>query len=746
MRQNSISVSFDLDWFKLANNGEDSPVPIAQCQQEYRTKISSAELGLVKFNDEKEKEDYLNKIPACFFPIYVYCYLDANFTDRKHNIVVFRNKSSLSKIHKVNISGVYAANKSPQGCLINPRMCIQAYVTVLSECGALCREDIGTTTVSLQKLKKFMDLNLQIHSLHDNPTKSKVHLSNIVLTDTFNILPHNIELPAMKARATAMISAYVSQTENVTTSLLFEFMKKASKIKCPLNPSQVTFDNSTLNMPIASYTMYDPLETTVNFWEKEFAIAVHRYYLLFPHQGKNFPTTFSKLSVDEKCSFGMNMIVQYAQMLEYVGDYVLNTSKNGKESIEIFGDAITEHSGDCEDLSSAEMQLFDSFLAVDFSTSPHAFIFQELQRYFKFYVPFLVIEGVTSNNVTNAKKRTDPVTSGKAPKLTGAHGAIKFIPYSLLESYLVKWNASHPLTIHVQRTRRDLFQLLTFPEEEPTQILIGEGTGLLEAGIFMDPLAHIRQYVYSCPMMEKVKKPIFATKREISPFYQALIFGFTNRFIASHGIGMFHFATENPEQIYSNVIPGSEPFGRGVVFADFIQQKDYVRLLPNILPGQVREYSEDLVCLMDAVVKTRIPTPSLLGFSPNMSPSINILDSNQLTKTELLLKLDRDTNELVPNLCPLVNHCAAQEELSLLLDLIHAFDANKSIQKREFQGIIYIYLLEDYVDQLFMEKLKDFFIYHPPAGAPYFVGGISIFREYHDDTFYVYRCELSVYK
>ncbi len=749
-------LTFDQEWFKLANEDADASVEIVECLPEYKSRVSAAEFGH-GFKSPEEKAECIDQIPACFFPVYLHFYLDANFTERKQCVVILKNKKALKQPHRVTVAGTYKGPKD-SSCDIDPRLCVQAYITVLSECGALCREDVGVNTHPLalvSTIASTLDLNLRIHTLPQNPTKSKIGLSHIV--NNISITPwtpasydtwRKEKMVAIKR----LVNVYGHHTAMVETQMQ-DFMANAQKITCPLSPSQITFDNSTIKMPIASYCMTSPLETTVNFWLQELKIAAERHVINMnlklnesPNNMHAFYAHFITMNVNHKCSLGMDMIVQYVQLLEYIGDYVVNTNKKGKMSIEIFGDAIVMHDGDCEDLSLAIIQLFDSFLALKFSNlenieAPGIKILKELQTLLQFYIPFLCIEGVTANNLMNATKgkatHIEPVIA--APELTGAHGAVKFIPLSLFAQYLNTWNGNHPLSKHVTQEAHRMGSMLNTP---PSEILIGEGTGMLEAGIFTDPLAQLRKYVYSCPLMEKVKKPIIPPKRSVSPFYQALLFGFTNRYIHSHGIGLFHFLTKDPHLRWK--VPISPLPGRGAVFSDFIRQEPHVYMMPNVLAGEAREYSEELVCLMDSMVATRIPTPILDGFTLHETPVISITNVKALE----IIEAREQKSENYANLHPMTDHCFAQIGLTLLRQLVESFallrQSDASFQKKgELMGSVYIYVLEDYVDATFTDAIKNYFTAaNPVCGSV----NLHIVREYHDNAFYVYRLQFLLYK
>ena len=60
-----------------------------------------------------------------------------------------------------------------------------------------------------------------------------------------------------------------------------------------------------------------------------------------------------------------------------------------------------------------------------------------------------------------------------------------------------------------------------------------------------------------------------------------------------------------------------------------------------------------------------------------------------------------------------------------------------------YQGIISIYVLEDYVDKTFQSLIQHYFT---NGETNYKLGDFYHFKEYHGSQFFVYRCDFHVYK
>lgn len=833
----SLKVSINLDYFSFRE-----PITIVPCLPEYRKYVSDESLGI-----KSPKKD----IPLIYYPIYIHFYLDGGFGKQKKHVHVIQSPQHL-------VDGKYMINKRielygtpdkmPISC--DSKLCAQVYVTALSETGAQCMIDFGTISINMcnlknEKMDHSVDYHLKLHTVKGNPTKSILGMNGFKIEkqqqqsrftdkestsisneigekmifmeqqeeifsaqkeDYFNIHENQVKI-------SDAMDKYVEYTTSME-SCFQRFMPGAEKIRCPTNPSQVTFNNTETELPIASFVLSAPVITTESFWIQQITIYIQRYLssneewvsTYYENQSIEesksfFLKKFSKFSIAEKGSVAINVIAQYAQMLEYISDYTVE-GNNIKESIESFGDAIVTQSGDCEDLAFAIFQLFRSFLKFSISKGHFMECFKEMKRILMGYVPLMVIEGVTANNIQNASSSVDEQHIGGnhlkiPPELNGAHAALKAIPFYWFHKMLANWSPNHNLTLHVKSEADDFF--VKNPDIKPDQlpILIGEGTGILEGGIFEDKLKIERDYVYKSAIMDKMKRLIIPNIRSISPFYQALIFGFTDRYMNSHGIGTFYFATLRPERYYNPYIPGEEeeqqyreekkvnfrikgtakegdattPFpvrggrdsflghyvnfysfkravkdnlsqyGKGCTFGDFITCQEQVTLIPNQCPHNVfdsREFDLFLVKAMVEISKIRIPPPEL------SIETAKILDMDKMTDNDDCVDcVVYDENGQFPA----TNHLFSKSEFKGLSELVKLFHNDPSMKAfrsgKKNYGIIPIYILEDYIDNTFLNEMKYYFVKNKHKQ---FVGDVKVFKEYHTDSFYVYRMDLLLYK
>jgi hypothetical protein len=727
---------------------------------EYKKQVSDATLGL------KSKPT-----PLLFYPIYLHFYLDSRFKKRVHHVHIINgedhyNGHTYKLFKEINVSGFINGLSLPR----DSKLCILAQVSALSETGALCRINFGRTVINLFNNHGSTSYQLKMHSIDQNPTKSVIKLGKITIENaTFSEEQgQTLNVAENIPKINKYMQEYV-KTSVICDSCLGSFMPGSEDIRCPTNPSQITFDNSDIPLPLASFILADPLVTTESFWNQQLLIYATRYLISKPlwysinyakiddHQFiiSEFTREFKSSSIKVKASMAINIICQYPQMLEYISDYTVN-EMGEKDGIEDFGDVIFTSSGDCEDLCFGIFILLNSFLEL-FSRITHP-IFTEMRRILSGYISIIIIEGVTSNNIQNVPKNLrngDNVPNGKKPPtLTGAHAALKLIPLNQFHLYLKNWSHDHFLTLHVKKESDTFYKSNPDIKEEDMIILIGEGTGMLEGGIILDEMSKEREFVNKCFVIDKVKKPIIPKVRSISPFYQALLFGITDRYIDSHGIGTFYFSTKQPEKYYSvsnkyldeykikdRFSKQLVGYGKGCTFGDFIENAQSITVVPNRCKNDEpysREFDKFIVDVMKNVTSTRVPTPELL-YEKQFKCSILNIESQEAACLDVF---DSEENDNVP----IFNHSFSKPEFTSLLELtkfFHNCEKMKLFRKdKKPYGVIPIYLLEDYVDDTFIKEIKDYFI--NKKGST--VGDINIYKEYHTNKFYVYRMDFVFYK
>lgn len=415
---------------------------------------------------------------------------------------------------------------------------------------------------------------------------------------------------------------------SVESEYFRDWIKGGDKINCPFYPSQVTVSETQLYLPFSSYVVYEPPKVDKSFWYGALKIMYDRRGFT----EEEYISSFRSASIETKAIQAMDMICQYAHLMEYISDQVINP-KNGKnEKIEIFGNACYTLCGDCEDLALVILQLFDDFtLRQNFERDNS--ILKEMQSILMVYIPFVCIEGVTCSHAQNQHEIEDK------NKITGAHASVKCLPRHFFKKCLSSWDETHPILSsslsfsapsagcpisYEKDALKPPFSYLpkiidgdNFEEwEYSLPILLGEGTGMLNSGGEPDPSCpHHRRQVYSIPSVRCAKKPLYP-KKGTSPFYKATMFGATNRFLRDFGVATFRFCRKTEGLIFD--IARKPKFERGVLFPDLIHMKEDISLVPygdsrssvNRVEGR-REFSPSLTCILNNTLNVRVKSRSL---------------------------------------------------------------------------------------------------------------------------------------
>lgn len=276
------------------------------------------------------------------------------------------------------------------------------------------------------------------------------------------------------------------------------YMKNSNNILCITTPSQNTYYNTNIAMPIFSYTLKKPQEikllTNEQYWIKT-TYYYAKHYLIESRQWINnevvtvppgtrtnnkksnykqlqdlekglpntreklekwildeFYTLFEKSSIDQRISHTFNIVMFHVHVcLEYMSDYTI--SEDGfKSYIEIFGDANKLGSGDCEDLTGAGLELFMSFMKKKFLSKK----LQYMQVLLKGYVPLVLIEGSESKKLDDSddSKEGNDVEGNRGrgkremsrqqkpipPEIRAGHASLKLIPIPYFMDMIKNWN------------------------------------------------------------------------------------------------------------------------------------------------------------------------------------------------------------------------------------------------------------------------------------------------------------------
>ena len=388
-------------------------------------------------------------------------------------------------------------------------------------------------------------------------------------------------------------------------------------ILCPFDPSEVTAANTQLAMPLAAYMLYEPLRVEAGWWQNQWAIMAGRHGF----RGVTAPVKYSawlvKQPIGVRASAAMSLCTQYIELMPYVSD------RTAGKPVEMFGDILAMISGDCEDGANGIAQMRDALRA-----APMGFMSQPVQRNLQTlsrqYVDIMCIDGVTASHVSASKSGAD------MPEVTAAHAAVHALPRDYFGQCVGNWDASHPLARYTCAKE--------YVGKLP--VLVGEGTGVLDAGITADPCGNVRSHLYSHRTLAHVKKEIYGTPGGESDFYKVMLFGTTNT-AAGMRIGTFRFARRDATGGYTS----------GVHYVDLMRRDPTICLVPYNNDAEVQsliqkhvsaeaaahhsqldtevQIAQDLytdparVCrgeftgeqyrIMQSVVKTRIPPPPLVA-------------------------------------------------------------------------------------------------------------------------------------
>jgi hypothetical protein len=488
---------------------------------------------------------------------------------------------------------------------------------------------------------------------------------------------HRIEASTYQ---TTMLENYFKKC-SLESDVLGNWLTGGADVKCPVYPSQVTVGDK-LFLPYCAFTITEPVSVAVTYWKNALIVMASRrgYGSILDYRAAYFG---GAISLETKAVHAMDMVCQLAHCMEYVTDQVVD--RKGKvEKIEIFGDGLLVYGDDCDGLSHAVYECFDDFVLGqrdEFESlskahsSPEYAVLTDMRSILAVYVPFLCIEGVTS---PSAQNRYDSEDEAKK-EITGAHAAVKCVPAWYFQECVARWNSGHPIagggsacersyefkrTAHPGKVGGPFVHL---PERDygdrPTTkrdakhygderddydggdgwtrllpLLLGEGTGMLNSGGESDPCGDPKTrsaLVYSCKALKCSKKPLYPPKGT-SPFYKAVMFASTNRFLKEHRVGTFYFCTslEGTDSFSS-----SKKYSRGVRFSDLVSMRDNVAIVPH---GDVfkdrrneatatPEFSEPMMYLMRRALLTRQKSRPV---SPSDLPPVIEFDYYQLSESE----------------------------------------------------------------------------------------------------------------
>lgn len=454
------------------------------------------------------------------------------------------------------------------------------------------------------------------------------------MTSTFGAVRPDMNLTENLSAIERHISAYLERYEQERGQLA-DVYGGTKHIECPVDPSEVTVANSQLAAPFAAYTLHEVPQVSPHFWAQQWRIMAGRRGFadgdaLARHLER------AEASEGERAAAAMSWCTQFVEMLPYISDMV-----GSRRPVEMFGDALPMLNGDCEDGSSAILMIRDALRAdpvvargaLPGSSEAEQRMHPRLQQLARAYVDLLCIDGVTASHVAAAAPPDRAAVSaadssagrdggdGGPVQCTAAHAAIHALPLDYFVACVKRHDPNDSLAgiLETRMARHPLFGASRAPlaaDQPRLPVLVGEGTGVIDAGLRHDPVRATRERLYREPAFSMHKKELIGRPGESSDFYKVVLFGATNAFFDSHRRATFHLVSARR--------PGSGPahatsqrrYERGVRYPALMRQDSAIALVPyGSLSGSAVEFSEPMVRIVRRVVKNRIPPPPLVPYA-----------------------------------------------------------------------------------------------------------------------------------
>lgn len=596
-------------------------------------------------------------------PLFLACHLDGYF-DRHVAMLVVQPGTQA-----VTVGGRYrgAVDSETLELPADTSLCLQSYTTVANPEGVLCRQEAGACVVPLQLLSENprVEAPLRIHTTQRHLLRGVAHLELVHLGATatppkevgvpllLRLLPVDASLlrPSSSAAsaipehpyAPALIQAEVAppaprtvaaqsraQLQPLTVRFgpverhmnleanletingeLERYMAAfkdeqqyyvavhsgTQRIQCPFNPGEQTAANTQLEMPFASFVLFERPRVTARWWQSQWSILARRRNF---KDGRALAEWLDKEPVGEQAALALTWCTQFVETLPYISDMV-----GDRKPVEMFGDMFAMLSGDCEDGACAILMVRDAMrhagkeLAGSAASAPEQKMQARLQHLARQYVDFLCIDGVTASHVGV------DYHNGQGLECTAAHAALHCLPRDYVAACLARGHAGHPLlkALTVDDGAHDLLP-----------VLVGEGTGVIDAGVEWDPVPEARARLFSQAAIGALKKQMFGTPGAGSDFYKVVLFGATNLFFDSHRTATFHFTTApgaaTPHR-HQTLTPGQH--ARGVHYTQLMARDESVVLVPYGGGGDQPEFTTMQARIIRNAAKNRIPPPPLVA-------------------------------------------------------------------------------------------------------------------------------------
>lgn len=321
-------------------------------------------------------------------------------------------------------------------------------------------------------------------------------------------------------------------------------------------------------LPAAAYVLSEIPKSNIGYWCNAYETVMKRDELN--------PKEWNRLNLVGKARATILTITYMSQYLDYIGDSIDRNvrgqayQKELVEPTENFGDPLTTYSGDCEDLATGELQVYNAFTTFNFPKDEPRW--KEMQQLASYYIPPLSLDVVNGQQVNNVSS-------------LGAHMNDNFIP-------LHQFRDAMPVEGRDELPWNDA----NFPPEFKTlPFMIGEGTGMYEPLGTNNPVAAQMAYVYRCPSLEGFKKPISHKVGQVGSFFVGSLEGMTDYFYrrGHYAPLTFWYADRNRGN------------SRGVSYTDMINKPESLAIVPQPF------ISKKLMNHVEEVIKLRVPPKPL---------------------------------------------------------------------------------------------------------------------------------------
>jgi hypothetical protein len=326
-------------------------------------------------------------------------------------------------------------------------------------------------------------------------------------------------------------------------------------------------------LPAAAYVLSEIPKSNIGYWCNAYETVMKRDELN--------PKEWNRLNLVGKARATILTITYMAQYLDYIGDSIDRNvrgqayQKELVEPTENFGDPLATYSGDCEDLATCELQVYNAFTTFDFPKDEPRW--KEMQQLASYYIPPLSLDVVNGQQVNNVSS-------------LGAHMNDNYIPLHQFRSAMESTREGREISNELP------WNDAKFPPEFKTlPFMIGEGTGMYEPLGTENPVATQMAYVYRCPSLEGFKKPISHKVGQVGSFFVGSLEGMTDYFYRRGYYAPLTFWYANHERGNS----------RGVSYADMINKPETLAVIPQPF------ISKKLMDHVEEVIKLRVPPQPL---------------------------------------------------------------------------------------------------------------------------------------